>query len=168
MNPPKPVKRRRWADATANEKILSVSTLSGYRGTVGDPKGAQYDFLLDVPDEALGQAVLDCLARSRFLDTPELRAELYPVEAVLSDARAWTERLMAFGAYKTKSALFRRMMKVSIEEEDGKLTFSPWHHVRSDSWDEGQLTAADNVLASMEDPPAALGAALRVALGRCT
>jgi len=168
MNPPRPVKRCRWANAIANEKILSVSTLSGYRGTVGDPKGVQHDFLLDVADETLGLAVLDCLAHSRFLDTPELRAELYPPEAIERDEIEWTKRLMSFGAYKTKTALFKRMMNVFIEDDDGRLTFAPGHHERGDRWDREGLTDADNVLVSAADPPAILGAALREALRRCT
>lgn len=163
-----PVKRRRWACAHANAELVTIETYSGYASTVGDPAGAKHDFRFDVRDEDLGAAVIDCLAQSRFLDTTELRLELYDYEAGKRNYAAWVEGLMQFGGYKTRRALFKHMMSVSIEQQDDILSFTPSHHEKLEGWSGAGFTPADNVVISAIESPAAIGAALREALRRCT
>jgi hypothetical protein len=164
----RPVKPRKWASACANAKMLAVDTCSGYRGTVGDPAGPHYDFSPDVTDEALGAAVLDCLAHSRFLDTSELRAELFHPHAVATAYASWIERLMQFGGVKTKRALLKDMDCCWIEQDGDAITIQPTHHEKLEGWSGDGFTDADHVVISAQESPSAIGAALREAFRRCT
>lgn len=163
-----PVKPRKWASAYANTKVLAIDTCSGYRGTVGDPAGAHYDFSPGVTDEELGVAVLDCLMHSRFLDTPELRAELFHPDAVAHYYATWIERLMQFGGFKTKRALLKDMQCCEIEQDGYALTIEPTHHEKLEGWSGEGFTDTDYVVISVREPPEVIGAALREAFRRCT
>lgn len=163
-----PVKPRKWASAYANAKLLAINTCSGYRGTVGDPAGPHHDFSPGASDEALGGALLDCLAHSRFLDTPELRAELFHPDAVAHYYATWIERLMQFGGFKTKRALLMGMQCCEIEQEGDSITIEPTHHEKLEAWSGEGFTKADHVVISAQESLSAIGAALREALRRCT
>jgi hypothetical protein len=167
-HPALPIRPLKWAAANTNNQLITVRTWSGYARQVSDPLGAQHDFRSDVGDEALGAAVLDCLSRSRFLDTEELRAELYDPEAVRRRYEVWIERLMQFGGYKTRRALFKEMARCSMEQEDDTITIRPTHHEKLEGWSGKGFTEVDYVVIPASSAPAAIGAALREAFRRCT
>lgn len=164
----RPLRPRKWAEAMKTPEITTVDTWSGYARTVSDSAGAQYDFHADVSDEALGAAVIDCLAQSRFLDTPELRAELFHPDAVARSYAAWIERLTRFGGYKSRRALFKEMLNCSIEQEDDMITMRPSHHEKLEGWSADGISEADHVVISASETLSAVGAALREAFRRCT
>jgi CDI immunity protein len=164
----RPIKNRKWAGAFSNGAIVSVDTWSGYASTVGDRAGPQHDLRHDVSDEVLGGAVLDCLSHSRFLDTAELRAELFHPDAVARSYAAWVERLVNFGGYKTRRALFKQMLSCSVEQEDDTITIRPSHHEKLEGWSGQGFSESDNVVISAAESQAAIGAALREAFRRCT
>jgi hypothetical protein len=171
MNAPheaRPIRPRKWAGASKTDELVTVDTWSGYARRVMDPAGAQHDMQPDVSDEMLGAAVVDCLSRSRFLDTEESRAALYNFENGERNYLAWIERLMHFGGYKTRRALFKQMMSCGIEQEDDTITIRPSHHEKLEGWSGKGITEADYVVVSASSPPAAIGAALREAFRRCT
>jgi hypothetical protein len=120
-----------------------------------------------VSDEELGAAVLDCLAHSRFLHTPELQDELFHPDAAARSYAAWIERLMRFGGYKTKRALFKDMLSCQIEQEDDTITMRPSRHEKLEAWSGEGFTDADNVVIRTDAPPGEIGAALREAFRRC-
>jgi len=133
-----------------------------------DPDGAQHDMLPNVSDQTLGMAVLDCLSRSRFLDTEESRAQLYDFEAGQRSYLVWIDRLMRFGGYKTRRALFKQMASCGIEQEDDVITIRPSHHEKLEGWSGKGFSEADYVVISASASPAEIGAALREAFKRCT
>jgi len=133
-----------------------------------DPAGGKHDMRPDVSDETLGLAVKDCLSRSRFLDTEESRATLYDFEAGQRAYLSWIERLMQLGGYKTRRALFKRMMSCGIEQEDDTITIRPTHHEKLEGWSGQGFTPVDYVVVPASASPAEIGAALREAFRRCT
>jgi len=133
-----------------------------------DPAGALHDMRPDVSDEMLGAAVVDCLSRSRFLDTEESRAALYNLENGQRNYLAWIERLMQFGGYKTRRALFKQMMSCGIEQEGDTITIRPTHHEKLEGWSGKGFSPADYVVVPASASPAEIGAALREAFRRCT
>lgn len=164
----KPIRHCKWADANMNDELITVATWSGYRMQAGDPSGAQHDFLVDVSDESIGAAILDCLSRSRFLETEESRAALFDFEAGQRNYLAWIERLMLFGGYKARRALFKQMARCGIEQSDDTITIRPTHHEKLEGWSGKGFTETDYVVISTSAPLAAIGAALREAFRRCT
>lgn len=170
MNTPhqaRPLRPRKWAAANATAELISVDTWSGYARKVMDPDGAQYDMRPDISDETLGIAVLDCLSRSRFLETEELRAQLYDFEAGQRNYLMWIDRLLRFGGYKTRRALFKHMASCGIEQENGVITIRPSHHEKLEGWSGQGFSDSDYVVISTSASPAEIGAALREAFKRC-
>lgn len=158
----------KWAAANMNDELITVRTWSGFARQVGDPAGAQHDMRSDVTDDALGSAVVDCLSRSRFLETEESRADLYNFESGQRNYLAWIERLMQFGGYKTRRALFKQMARCGIEQEDDTITIRPTHHEKLEGWSGKGIAPADYVVVPASASPAEIGAALREAFRRCT
>lgn len=159
---------KKWASSYRNGKLITIETWSGYARQVGDPAGPHYDFAPDESDGSLGSAVLDCLAHSRFLDTAELRAELFHPEALSRSYAAWIERLMLRSGSKSKRALLKDMQCCEIEQESDTITIRPTHHEKLDGWSGEGFIDVDNVVISAKEPPAVIGAALREAFRRCT
>ena len=168
MNALRPIRPRKWAAANKTDEFITTDTWSGYVRRVMDPAGVHHDLEPGVSDEALGVAVVDCLSRSRFLETEELRTALYDFDTGQRNYMAWIERLMQFGGYKTRRALFKQMLNCSIEQEDDTITIRPTHHEKLEGWSGKGFTEADNVVIPASAPPAAIGAALREAFRRCT
>ena len=111
--------------------------------------------------------MLDCLTHSRFLDSAEQRALLFHPDAVALSYAAWIERLMRFGGYKTKRALFKDMLSCMIEQEDDTITMRPSRHEKLEAWSGEGFTEGDNVLVDADASPDQIGAALREAFRRC-
>jgi hypothetical protein len=112
--------------------------------------------------------VLDCLGHSRFLDTPELRAELFHPDAIARDYATWIKRLQKFGAYKTRRALFKDMQNCGIECDGNVITMRPSRHEKPEGWSGEGFSEADNVLVPANASPAKIGIALRECFRRCT
>lgn len=158
-----------------NADFICVETWSGYRGgNHGDPKGKQHLLSPDAHDLALGEAVQDALAHSRWVLPTRREGSSYPegveFDLSLSDYKvnypAWVNALMERYGYKTKRALFKGMKSVSIESKNGVMTFTPSHHAKLEGW-EG-IGEEATVMIPAASSPEEIGAALRLALSRCT
>jgi hypothetical protein len=66
--------------------------------------------------------------------------------------------------YKTKKTMFRNMDICSITAKNNSITFETRHHEKLEGWCETERYKADYVTI----PPQEIGAALRLALSRCT
>jgi hypothetical protein len=171
------VTRGYWAGVKCNSDFICVETWSGYRGgTDRDPKGKQNLLPPDASAVALGEAVQDALAHSRWVLPARREGSTYPegvdFDMSVSDYKvnypAWIKALMERYGYKTKRALFTGMKRVSIENKNGVLTFTPWHHAKLEGWvglgDGGDAKVVIPATSAAEE----IGAALRLALSRCT
>ena len=168
-----------WAAVKCNSDFICVETCSGYRGgTDVDPKGKQHFIATDASDENLGLAVVDALAHSRWVLSAPREGSTYSPEVEFdSDLTfkkgaeryvAWTEFLIERYSYKTKRALFKDMKNVSIEKKSGSITFKPWHHEKLEAWGRTKGDGIEDVVIPDTSTPAEIGAALRLALSRCT
>ena len=171
------VTRGYWAEVVCNNDFICVDTYSGYRGgDRRDPKGKQNLLPPDASDVALGEAVLDALAHSRWVLPESMKEDTDPAgveyDSSLYDYKTnypiWVNALMERYGYKTKRALFKGMKRVGIANENGVITMRPSHHYRLEGWEAGDLTEEDYVVIPATSPPEEIGAALRLALSRCT
>lgn len=166
-----------WAKASCNNDFICVETWSGYRGgTDYDPKGKQNLLPPDASDVAIGEAVQDALVHSRWVLPVRREGSTYPVGVEFDRSvgdyavnyPAWVKALMERYGYKTKRALFKDMKSVGIESKNGVLTFTPSHHSKLEGWvglgDGGEANVAIPSTSTAEE----IGAALRLALSRCT
>jgi hypothetical protein len=168
-----------WADAGINNELVYVKTYSGYRTSRADPLGVEYHASPDISDQALGEAVLDALAHSRFvLAEPRKDVWIHPeatFDRDLYDHTLTTQRyeqwvgstLERFG-YKTRRALFKDMKKCSIESKEGQITIRPSHHEKPEIWSGKGISESLYVTVPSQSHPADIGAALRLAFTRCT
>jgi hypothetical protein len=121
---------------------------------------------LNAGDDLLGMAVLESLARSRFLTLAELPAffdyRQYPIRY-----EAWVQSLMKAYNYKTRSALFREMKSCGIESSEGMIKITPSRHEELEGWVEDRDGGIKDVFIPADSSPEKIGAALRLAFSRC-
>ncbi|RKT25634.1 uncharacterized protein DUF1436 [Paraburkholderia sp. RAU2J] len=162
------VVRKRWASAYENRDFVQVETQSGYRGGLPDPLGKRIQISNPATDEALGRAVLDALAASRFLHPNEHR-EFFDIRGrVVPQYEGWVKSVTDAYGYKTRRALFKDMKSCGIEEQDGVITMRPTHHEKLEAWS-GLGIAEDSFVRVRADCDSTeIGAALRFAFSRCT
>jgi hypothetical protein len=161
-------KKARWACVVANAKLICVDTYSGYRSCSRDPNGKHHVLRPDVVDEDLGTALLDAIKHSRFL-TPQEHPEFYDWKSTgQQQYEAWVKSLMESHGYRTRRELFGAMKSCGVKCQDAVVTIRPSHHRILEAWSGDGITEQDWVNVSESSSPEAIGAALRLALSRCT
>jgi hypothetical protein len=160
---------RPWRGAAIyrNRDFIFIETQSGYSVAISDPDGGAYFLNTDVNNEALGRCLNDALLRSRFI-TPQHRAEnplFFDFRLIGENYKKWVDGLLAKFGYKTKQALFKKMILCHAKVVDGILTLDPNRHDKLEAW-EG-LGDDEKVVLPFDSSEAEIGAALRVALDRC-
>jgi hypothetical protein len=168
-----------WADAKFNTDFICIETYSGYGSCRADHKGAMHLLPPDAPDQALGEALLDALSKSRFV-LPEPRKDvwihpeatfdmsLYDYDLNNQRYAEWISNLMRLYGYKTKRALFKDMKNCGVESKSDEITIRPRHHEKLEAWSGKGISDSDNVVIPSNSSPAEVGAALRLAFSRCT
>lgn len=164
-----------WASVYCNDDFICVRTNSGYRGgTDIDPHGKQNLLPADANDEDIGLAVVDALVHSRWVLTAPREGSTYPPEVefdsdltlkkAMERHAEWVESLMNRYSYKTKKTLFKGMKNCYIEKKLGCISFKPTYHEKLKAWS----GTGDDVVIPDTSAPVEVGAALRLALNRCT
>ena len=162
-----------------NDDFVCVETLSGYRMIQTDPTGAHHLLSPEASDEVLGAALLDSMARSRFvLDEPregiwihpdaEFDRELYDPRKSQVRYESWKKSLIDRYGYKSNKALFKGMKNCGVELRDASITLTPMHHESLEGWGRTKGDGIEDVVIPANSTPAEIGAALRLALSRCT
>ena len=173
------VVRGYWAGVKCNSDFICVETYSGYRSITRDSKGTQHLLTFESSDEALGFAVSDAMEHSRFVlparrddvwqhPDAEFDLGLYDYKQIEVEYAVWVKKLMERYGYKTKKMLFKDMKNVSIEKKSGVITFKPSHHEKLEGWGREKDNGIEDVVIPADSTPAEIGAALRLALSRCT
>lgn len=122
--------------------------------------------LLDknVDDESLGKAVLEALSKSKRFSKEEAD---FLIENWKELHASWVKRLMEKYGYRTKTAIFRNMMRCDIYYQKDHTLISPSFHERGESWSGEFLTEKDDIKLPHDSSHAEIGAALRLAFSRC-
>lgn len=155
-----------WASAYQNPDIIWVCTESGYRGSSYDPEGKETLLRVDADNYALGVAVKEALAHSRFLSPEKARIFLdYRTGTPKYEARI--RSLVESEGYRNKIALFSRMKYCHITLSKGVINIGPTIHDGSDSWRRNKSDGLEDVVIAADRPPAEIGAALRSGFSRC-
>jgi hypothetical protein len=159
-----PIWKRRLA-AKSNEKFICLLPQSGYRLAIAEPAAREYVLAPDARDDVLGEAIRSALAESRFLSLDEAN-----VLRSMADSRyeEWVRSLMDRYGYRTKQALFKNMQSCSIVISGDELVLSPSHHDKLDSWSRAKDDGIEDVTIPSDSSTTEIGAALRLAFGRCT
>lgn len=162
-----PLSPRKSAAAKFNGDFYEVVTLSGYGRLTADPLGLRRQLEPNASDLQLGEAVRECLAKSRFLDTPEKRGDLFHRDRMTAAAAAWETSIMERYKYKSKAAIYRMMRWVDVDEVNNQIEVTPSFN------DRGKVFTAEGIAPEMriqlpsDASATAVGAALREAFRRC-
>ena len=154
-----------YAEAYENQDFINISTFSYCGIRARDPDGENLLLSKNASNEELGQAALLALSKSRKIAQSEI-ATFFDRDNVNQRYNNWVANLMDKYGYKTKRALFKKMMQCSIEIRDGVLTISPSIHEKLEGWG-GGLPKSDDVVLPINSSPEEIGAGLRLAFSRC-
>jgi hypothetical protein len=152
-----------WARINRTERFISVRPLSGYRIIQPEDDGYVIYLTRDASDETLGQAMLEALARSRFIFPPD--PNFSEAERYLRCIRNWQNDFMQRYGYKTKRDAYKNMDWCEVARSEGKISIKPHQRIKPERF--RWLPPERTVIVPVTDDPDAAGAALRLALDRC-
>lgn len=156
-----------WASCYCNNEFLLIETMSGL-GRFGDDSLSPPQLLPpDADDKSIGETALIALSNSRTLSLEEY-GDFFNLEKGQEKYAAWIAMLMEKYGYKTKRALFKDMKNCSIHRINGVITILPTRHEKLEAWSGKGLKESDDVVITANSSPTEIGAALRLALSRCT
>jgi hypothetical protein len=154
------------ASAVQNQDFIWIYTKSGRGLCSYDPEGKDALLALEADDAKLGLAMKKSLASSRFM-TPFQARRFFDSEAPGEQYDRRVKAIMKMQGYKTKSAMFRKMIYCSVTMSKGLIEISPWIHYSLQAWKGPKDAKTVNVVIAAERPDHMIGAALRLAFGRC-
>lgn len=173
------VAKTAWAGIKASESFICVQTYSGYRGSQMDPSGATHYLAVSAGDQELGATLMDALSKSRFV-IPAMRRDIWihpdaRVDAALYDfdsmARrydSWVAECMELYGYKARKALFKNMKSCTAKCQSGALYIQPMRKERGEGWSVPIDQPAVSVTVDTDRSSEEVGAAMRLALAKCT
>jgi hypothetical protein len=153
-----------WADVHRTERFISVEPLSGYRHIQREDEGFVIYLAPDATDEALGQALLESLDRSRFI-WPRDEPEFSKAERYMRCYRNWQKDFMRRYGYKTKRDAYKNMDWCRAERSEGKISITPHKRDKPQYWK--TLPPDRTVVIPATTDAVAAGSALKLALSRC-
>lgn len=154
-----------WAACYSTNKFLLIETQSGLGRTSSDPLFPPILLLPDTDDQRTGEAILQALSDSRTLDKLEDRIAFFDLEKGKEKYANWIAMLIEKYGYKSKRVLFKDMKHCIIHYANNAIIISPMRHEKLEAW-EG-IDQSDNVILSLDNTLAEIGAGLRLALSRC-
>jgi hypothetical protein len=163
MNATKKLPFAQWSRIHRTERFISVQSVSGYRIIQLENDGYVIYLAPDASDEALGRALLETLARSRFIFPPD--PEFSEAERYLRCYRNWQKDFMQRYGYKTKREAYKNMDWCEAERSEGKISIKPHRRDKPEYFRD--LPPEKTVVIPATDDAEAVGAALRLALSRC-
>ncbi len=156
---------RQWASIDMTDRFIAVKPLSGYRRHL--PEDDAFAIFLEstAAEQALGQAVLKMLDRSRFV-IPEDKDNFYDADRIHAADKRWHDEFMTRFRYKTKREAYKNMLYCLAERREGWILIKPHKRDKKPGmwWD---LPEEKTVLIPATNDPGIVGAAVRVALSHC-
>ncbi len=152
-----------WSDVHRTERFISVEPLSGYRIIQREDDGYVIYLAPDASDEALGQALLEAMARSRFIFPPN--SAFSEAERYIRCYHNWQKGFMQRYGYKTKREAYKNMNWCRVKRSEGTISIQP--HQRDKPEYFRNLPPEKTVVIPATDDAKTLGAALLLALDRC-
>jgi hypothetical protein len=145
-----------------SDKFICIETLSGTAGlTYREDEPHRIYLEPEATNEALGQALLAALDRSRFIDD---RAFYEPDRATRVYAD-WQKEFTRRNGYKSKRECFKTVDWCMTRIREGKIIIEPHGRNKPGAW--RGLPQDQTVVIPLTQDAAVAGAALRLALDRC-
>ena len=156
-----------WASVYYTKEFLCIDTYSGLGRAGRDPLFSSHLLQPDASEQDIGDAILQALSDSRTLNVLEDRVTFFDLEKGKEQYAAWIAMLMNQYGYKTKRALFKDMKNCGIHLVNNIITISPTRHEKLEAWGRTKGDGIEDVILTMDNSLAEIGAGLRLALSRC-
>ncbi|EKP4478768.1 CdiI family contact-dependent growth inhibition immunity protein [Cronobacter dublinensis] len=156
-----------WAGVYSTKEFISIETYSGLGMVAMDPLFPPHLLSPESDDETIGKTIFQALSDSRKLTSLDERVELFDLEKGKQRYSEWIAMLREKYGYKSKKALFKDMKHCGIHCVNGVMNISPLRHEKLEAWGDTGRDESDEVILSLENSPAEIGAGLRLALSRC-
>jgi hypothetical protein len=164
MNSTKPVPFTQWAEVHRTERFVSLEPLSGYLMACRDDELCVTYLPPDATDDALGQALLEMLGRSRFIWPPD-EPGFYKWQRYVGCYRNWQKDFMERYGYKNVRDAYKNLDWCRVARSEGKISIEPHKRDRPEYFRD--LPPEKTVVIPATSDPGAIGAAMRLALDRC-
>ena len=127
-----------------NEQFISIGTSSGAGILGSDPQGSHHLLPLDASDEALGDALIDALSKSRYVSQREDPA--FSIHGLQESYKIWVKKLTDQYKYKNRQQLFKDMVSCNVRLAvtiqptsmlrlaNELITMQPTRHERLNAW----------------------------------
>ncbi len=155
---------RQCAGIHKNGDFTCVEPLSGYRRTLRDYEGYAVYLAPDAPEEALGQALLEALDKSRFVD-PIAAREFFQADLIMKHYRRWQDELKTRFGYRSRRQAYKNMVYCLAKRTGGTISIKPHKTVKPEYWTD--LPDDQTVVIPATTDPLVAGAALKLALSGC-
>jgi hypothetical protein len=147
-----------------NQDFLCLSAQSGRGLLFNDPRVSRKVYSLNESMEVIGNAVFDLLGKSAVLSNEDFQI-LFKSGDIQKEGEAWERAVFKQFSYKTKGALYKKMLNCTIRELDGVLTFSSTNHSKLTSW--SGMSDVEKVIIPATSSSEEVGLALCEAFSRC-
>jgi hypothetical protein len=152
-----------WSRIHRSERFISVQPVSGYRIIQLEDDGYVIYLEPDASNEALGRALLETLARSRFIFPPD--PAFSEAERYLRCYHDWQKDFMQRYGYKTIRNAYKYMDWCEAARSEGKISIKPHRRDKPEYF--RSLPPEKTVVIPATDDAETVGAALRLALDHC-
>jgi hypothetical protein len=154
-----------WATINRTEKFICIEPMSGYRMTIREDDAFRIYLEPDAGENAIGEAVLTALDRSRFIYPLDDR-EFFRFERAKKNQRIWENEVMKKYKYKTKRDLYKNSDYCRVERSEGVIEIKP--HIRDTKPGFIRDVPKEKIVTiPTTDDPSLVGAAAKLALSRC-
>jgi hypothetical protein len=146
-------------------KFISMESLSGAGGLYySEDEGFRVYLDPEATDEALGQALLGALDRSRFVDPRSERSFYDPKRAMRADAN-WEKEFIKCYGYRTRREAYANLDWCCVKMYEQQISIEPHRRDKPPYWE--SLPPEKTVVIPATRDAGAVGAAVRLALDRC-
>ncbi|MCD1125600.1 CdiI family contact-dependent growth inhibition immunity protein [Jinshanibacter sp. LJY008] len=155
-----------WVNVFVTQEFISIETYSGLGRVRRDSLFLPHLLQSDASENDIGETILQALSDSRTLTVKECET-FFDREKGKEQYAAWIVMLMEKYGYKSKRALFKDMKNCSIHLVNNVIKISPTRHEKLEAWGRTKGDGIEDVILSVDNSPAEIGAGLRLALSRC-
>jgi len=80
----------------------------------------------------------------------------------------WAGDLQQQYGYKSRAAMFKNMNLCGIKHQNNEILFTPMVHVKLQAWESARNDGIEDIAIPSDSTAEAVGAALKLALSRCS
>jgi hypothetical protein len=154
------------AAAVITDKFINIDTYSGHRLLGVDVRGAHILLSPTASTETIGNAVLEALNKSRFLSLEE-SDRFFDDKTEGEEYQRGIEAMIKDFGYRSRMAMFKNMMRVSIRLTEDVMSFMPSIHTGLERWRSSKSDGLEDVVIPADSDPSTIGKALLEAFKRC-